>query len=265
MNLFEIMREDMREEQYLLQIYRNALRTLPKGRLRYRLMEGTVRYFTTDPDTKKEVYIKKKDMGKVHQLKYRRLLEEAIKTIERNLSLQTDFLKKYKSYDPAACQSRLGKAYQDAPELLHQMGGRRQKKESYQNHYRREDLIHKTSFDMYFRSKSEAMIAELLHEAGIPFFYESRLVLYDEMGEKHYYYPDFTIVLPDGRVIYWEHWGRMDSSEYREKNYKKLTVYHCNNIYPPTNLIVTMESRKGGIDAAAIHHIIQHQLLPYFQ
>ena len=265
MDLFKIIREDMREQRYLLQVYEDALRKLPKGRLRYRLMEGAVRYFTTDPETNKEVYIKKKDIGKVHKLKYRRLLEEAIETIENNLAVQTDFLEKYKSYDPAACQSRLGKAYQDAPEILHQMGGCHQKRESYQNNYRREELIHTTSFGMMFRSKSEAMIAEMLYEAGIPFYYESRLVLYDEWGEKHFYYPDFTIVLPDGSVIYWEHFGRMDSAEYREKNYKRLTNYHFNNIYPPTNLIITMESRKGGIDAKSIHDIIQNQLLPHFQ
>ena len=265
MDLLKIIREDMREQQYLLQLYKDARRKLPKGRLRYRLMEGAVRYFTIDPNTKKEIYIKKKDINKVHQLKYRRVLEEAIETIERNLAAQEEFLRKYKSYDPAACQSRLGKAYQDAPEVLHQMGGRRQKRESYQNNYRREDLIHTTSFGMMFRSKSEAMIAELLYKAGIPFYYESRLVLYDEWGEKKVYYPDFTIILPDGRVIYWEHFGRMDSSEYREKNYKKLSVYHFNDIYPPANLIITMESRKGGMDAAAVHQIIQNQLLPYFQ
>ena len=118
---------------------------------------------------------------------------------------------------------------------------------------------------MMFRSKSEALIAQLLHEAGIPFYYESRLVLHDEWGEKHFYYPDFTIVLPDGRIIYWEHMGRMDSAAYRDKNYKKLTNYHFNHIYPPTNLIITMESREGGIDVKSIHDIIQNQLLPYFR
>ena len=179
MDLFQIVREDMNTERFLLQIYKNTLKKLPKGKLRFRLMEGIVRYFTIDPVTKKEIYIKKKDMAKVQQLKYRRLLEEAIETIEKNLTLQREFLEKYKPYDPVSCQSRLGKAYQDAPELLHQMEGRRQKRESYQNPYRSEELIHTTSFGMTFRSKSEALIAELLYKAGIPFYYESRLVLYN--------------------------------------------------------------------------------------
>jgi len=265
MRLLQLVKEDMREQQYLLQMYTRTLKQLPKGKLRYRLMEGVVRYFRTDPNTGKEIYIKKKDQNLVYQLKYRRLLEEAVKTMETNLVMQESFLKIYKGYDPVSCQSRLGKAYQDAPEILHQMKGRHRERVSYQNSIYREELIHQSTMGMLFRSKSEALIAELLHEAGIPFFYESRLVLYDEWGEKHFYYPDFTIELPDGRIIYWEHFGRMDSSDYRDKNYKRLSVYHYNDIFPPNNLIITMESRKGGIDINAIHQIIQKQLLPHFQ
>lgn len=265
MGLLRLIKEDMATQRHLLQIYRKAMKTLPEGKLHYRLMDGVPRYFKLDPKTKREIYIKKKDMDYVYELKYRRVLEEAIQTMEHNLTIQEKFLNKYKPYDPLSCQNRVGKAYQDAPELLHQHQGKHQKRESYQNNFYREELIHKTSFGMLFRSKSEALIAELLYKAGIPFYYEARLVLYDEWGEKHFYYPDFTIELPDGRIIYWEHFGRMDSSDYRDKNYQKLSVYHYNNIFPPNNLIITMESRKGGIDVNAIQHIINHQLLPYFQ
>jgi len=265
MDLLKLIQDDIQEQKYLMNIYTDALAQLPEGRLRYRLMKGVPRYFTWDSNKEKEIYKKKKDMPMVYQLKYRRMLEEAVRTIEQNLTIEELFLKKYQPYDPTSCQSRLGKAYQDAPEVLHQMKGKHKKRENYQNNLYREELIHETSFGMMFRSKSEALIAEMLHKAGIPFFYESRLVLRDEWGEKHYFYPDFTIVLPDGRVIYWEHFGRMDSSSYREKNYNRLSVYHHNGIYPPDNLIITMESRKGGINVNAIHQIINHQLLPLFQ
>jgi tetratricopeptide (TPR) repeat protein len=87
----------------------------------------------------------------------------------------------------------------------------------------------------------------------------------DEFGEKYYYKPDFTFTLPDGRTIYWEHMGRMDLPGYRTKNFKKLSVYHFNDIYPPKNLIITMESKEGGIDVDAIQYIITRQLLPLFQ
>ena len=118
---------------------------------------------------------------------------------------------------------------------------------------------------MLCRSKSEAMIADLLHKAGFTFYYEARLVLYDEWGDKHIYYPDFTIVLPDGNVIYWEHLGRMDLPEYRQKAFKRIANYHYNGIFPPNNLILTMESYKGGIDVSAILRIIELQLVPLLQ
>ena len=104
-----------------------------------------------------------------------------------------------------------------------------------------------------------------MHAAGIPFTYEAQLILEDEYGEKHYYRPDFTIILPDGRRIIWEHFGRMDLPDYRKKNFKRLAVYHYNDIYPPKNLIVTMDSKSGGIDVDAIQSIITNQLLPLFR
>ncbi len=265
MGLLSIVKEDIATQRHLLHIYNQALTTLPVGKLHYRLMDGIPRYFKLDPVTKKSIYLKKEDTQLIHQLKYRRVLEESIKTMEKNLSIEEKFLRTYCAYDPESCQDRLGKAYQDAPEVLHQPHGKHTKRKNYQNNFHREELIHTTSFGMLFRSKSEALIAELLHNAGIPFYYESRLVLRDEWGEKHFFYPDFTIELPDGRVIYWEHFGRMDSADYRQKNFKRLAIYHYNDIYPPNNLIITMESQKGGIDASAILHIIESQLLPIFQ
>ena len=107
--------------------------------------------------------------------------------------------------------------------------------------------------------------AEMLYKKGIPFFYECKLILYDEYGNSHVLYPDFKILLPDGSVIYWEHFGRMDIAAYRERNYKKLGIYHYNDILPPNNLILTMDDRKGGLDVNGIAQIIENQLVPLFR
>ena len=89
-------------------------------------------------------------------------------------------------------------------------------------------------------------------------------ILFDENGDRVIFYPDFKIPLPDGRIIYHEHFGRMDLPEYREKNYKKLSIYHHNNILPPNNLIITMDDKKGGLDISGITQIIESQVLPFF-
>lgn len=265
MNLQQIICDDLLTQKQLLEAYERALAKLPEGRLCYKVVNGHVRYYVWDRKEKRQIYIKKKDMNLVYQLKYRRVLEEAMQTILTNLKVQEKFLQKYQPYDPLSCQLRLGKVYQDIPEKFFLMPRKVILKEGYKSTYRSEDLIQTSSFGMKFRSKSETLIAELLHAANIPFTYEETLVLEDEYGEKHYYKPDFTIILPDGRRIIWEHFGRMDLPDYRQKNFKRLAVYHYNDIYPPKNLIITMDSKSGGIDIDAIQNIISQQLLPLFQ
>lgn len=265
MNLLKIVRDDVFAQRQLLEAYERALLKLPEGRLCYKVVNRKVRYYVWDPKKKRQVYIKKKDINLVYQLKYRRVLEEAIKTILTNLTIQEKFLQKYQDYDPLSCQLRLGKVYQDIPEKFFLMPRKVILAEGYKSSYRSEDLIQTSSFGMKFRSKSETLIAELLHASNIPFEYEKTLILEDEYGEKQYYKPDFTIILPDGRRIFWEHFGRMDLPAYRQKNFKRLAVYHYNDIYPPKNLIITMDSKSGGIDIDAIQNIITNQLLPLFQ
>lgn len=265
MSLLRTIRKDMRTQRHLLSTYRKALKELPAGRLSFKIMNGKIRYFQWDKKNQKQVYIRANNMILVQKLKYRRILEESIRTMEQNLRLQEKLLQKYKEYDPLSCQSRLGKAYQDLPEEFFHQPKNKIKQSGCHYRYHPEQLIHVASFGMKFRSKSEAFIAELLHHAKIPFLYEEEIILTDENGEKHKYLPDFTIILPDGSHILWEHFGRMDLPDYRRKNFNKLAVYHYNGIYPPKNLIITMDSPNGGIDIDAIQDIITALLLPLFQ
>ena len=64
------------------------------------------------------------------------------------------------------------------------------------------------------RSKSEALIAELLHARKIDYAYERKLTFDDGS----FRYPDFTIEDDDlGRTIYWEHLGMLNDSVYAER------------------------------------------------
>jgi len=264
MDFYRELRKDVELQEELCLTFKQAIKRLPEGRLYYKIMKGRIRYFRWDKKDKRQIYIRKKEQDMVFKLKYRRILEESVKTMEENLLLQKKLLQCYEAYDPLSCQKRLGKVYQDIPEEFFKLPKKEIQRKSYQNTIFSENLIHTTSFGMVFRSKSEALIAELLYRAGIPFTYETRLILMDEYGEKQYYYPDFTIILPNGETVYWEHCGRMDLSDYRQKIFKKLAVYHYNNIYPPKNLILTMDSKSGGIDIDCIQQIITQQLLPLF-
>ena len=115
------------------------------------------------------------------------------------------------------------------------------------------------------RSKSEAILAELLYSLHIPFIYEKPLRIKGVDGRWRTVYPDFTFQLPDGREIYLEHLGMMNDLAYREVNYRKLTDYFLNGIYPPHNLIITMDGPDGELDIAAVHQLIQNRILQLFQ
>ncbi|MBP3366711.1 MAG: ATP-dependent DNA helicase RecQ [Treponema sp.] len=85
------------------------------------------------------------------------------------------------------------------------------------------------------RSKSEVIISNLLSEAGIKYEYEKKL-FYDDI---HHIEPDFTIVLPDNKEIYWEHVGMLGLDDYDENWKKKLDIYEK---YYPNQMIKTYES-----------------------
>ena len=93
------------------------------------------------------------------------------------------------------------------------------------------------------RSKSEIIICNLLNDANIKYEYEKHLC-YDE---NNHIEPDFTITLPNGKEIYWEHVGMLGIESYDENWTKKLAIY---NKYYPDQLIKTYESGSLSKDAS---------------
>ena len=115
---------------------------------------------------------------------------------------------------------------------------------------------HITSDGTIVRSKSELIIYELLLQYHITFRYEKPIII----GGVEYR-PDFTILLPDGRVIYWEHAGMMIKEEYRERHKKKMNAFESAGIVPWDNLIVTYDDRYGNININLIISEIKNKLL----
>lgn len=120
-----------------------------------------------------------------------------------------------------------------------------------------ENLIHKTFAGHYVRSKSEVIIANALFMNKIPYRYELPFEDYSST-----IYPDFTICHPQTQeTFYWEHFGMMDNSEYRERAFNKLKLYGNNNILPSINLITSLETKERPIDSEEIQRIIQNYFL----
>lgn len=120
-----------------------------------------------------------------------------------------------------------------------------------------EQLIHKTSSGILVRSKSEAIIAMLLHIYKIPFRYECALQLGDAT-----IFPDFTILHPQtGQIFYWEHFGIMDNPTYQRNAFSKLELYASNGIYPSLQLITTYETKDHPLDSGIVETMTKHYFL----
>ena len=96
-------------------------------------------------------------------------------------------------------------------------------------------LIYETNDGTYVRSKSEVIIANLLHAADIKYQYEEKLYYTDTKWIE----PDFTLFLPNGEKLYWEHVGMLGKEEYDLRWSEKIDIYKQ---YFPGQMIKTYES-----------------------
>ena len=98
------------------------------------------------------------------------------------------------------------------------------------------------------RSKSEFIIANKLHAAGIPYRYECRLCLGSRVV-----YPDFTILNVRTReILYWEHFGMMSDEQYVADMLEKLATYARDGIILGKQLIATFESADRPLDTKMV-------------
>ncbi len=104
------------------------------------------------------------------------------------------------------------------------------------------------------RSKSEKILADLFAAEGIFYKYECPLYLQNNV----IFYPDFTFYNPKTQQeIYWEHFGRMDLSEYSIKFVTKIRLYEENGIYLGNQLITTYEGGSLVIDTKRALQLIE--------
>ena len=237
-------------------------KTKLKGKLKCRRNKNnnTVRYYYVSPE-QKETYLGKKKIKTLQALQKKRLAETIIPIIENNIRLKEWFCESYMADDEASVIAGLPLSYR--PVETEGPDGKGEFPQS-ENPYHREDLVIRTSFGLYVRTKSELQIAELLYSLGIEFYYEKALCLWEgteEFGSRTFY-PDFTIVLPDRREVYWEHKGMLSKQNYVERDMEKEIIYNLNGIYQPHNLIVTAEGPGNEFDMEAVRRVVEGVLLP---
>lgn len=114
-----------------------------------------------------------------------------------------------------------------------------------------EKKIHLAPSGNMVRSKSEMLIDMMLYTNNIPFRYECELELSGII-----LYPDFTIRNPrTGKLLYWEHFGKMDDPDYARKTSRKLNTYITNNIIPNIDLVTTYETKDHPLSISTLEFI----------
>ena len=95
------------------------------------------------------------------------------------------------------------------------------------------------------RSKSEILIADKLLGMNLPYRYE--FPLYTKLlGTTH---PDFTILDVWNRTVkIFEHFGRLDGEDYRNKMVRKFEAYRQEGFYLGVNFLFTMETNNQPLD-----------------
>ena len=102
--------------------------------------------------------------------------------------------------------------------------------------------VNETVDGNHVRSKSEVIICNLLYEHDIPYQYEEKLFYEDGRWIE----PDFTITLPSGKKLFWEHVGLLGTEIYDANWSRKLDVYEK---FYSGQLIRTYESGALSRDA----------------
>ncbi len=122
------------------------------------------------------------------------------------------------------------------------------------SNYEPEKKVFETRRGDKVRSKSEAIIADIIYELGIPYRYEQLVHLSN--GEKKA--PDFTLLKVSTReVFYLEHFGMLDDEDYLNRNLHKLDDYRNSGIYTGKNLIITYDTDKCPLDIPGIKKMLK--------
>lgn len=241
------------------------LKTMPWGHLTKAKNNGKDRYYQTDysNNTRMRKTVSTEEL--LAELLRKEFLAEKKTILEKQKTILEDAL----NHMPETCDEEqiinriLEKRFPNADkDLIDQIRFGKTEKQSWMNApYQQSDFKPElkrfnTSFGLKVRSKSELIIAELLHSLGVAFRYEEVL----KIGNITYA-PDFTIMRDDGSIIYWEHFGLIGNIGYYDRQLSKLRVFYGAGIVPWKNLIISYDDENGVIDAATVMNLIQTRIL----
>ena len=221
----------------------DVISAAPDGSLQIDSSKKFARYFLIPTNSSKRVYISDKESEFATRLANKEYAEKLLERAKSELNEIERYLARLdrKSADQIYSQLKPARRQLVTPIMLDGKTSRErwcsQSYEKSSNHP--EHLRFQTRRGELVRSKSEAFIANIYFEYGIPYRYECALVL----RENVILHPDFTILdTLHRRIVYHEHLGCLDKPDYIEEQMWKFREYRKNGIYIGKNLIITGET-----------------------
>lgn len=259
---------ERQRQQQLKALCEQKLQTAPKGFLTIQLRPKRKTYYwsvgITQGGKRKWKQLNISDNPDLQlKLAEKKVLQERLRRVNRNLKQLEKMEQEYRSTELTDIEQGIPPAYAHLLKDLRKKQLQSHKNPSHhQCPYNPKYHKHDTDCGIMVRSKSEKIIANALTAYRIPFQYELEFI-YTGSAQRRIY-PDFTITLPNGTTIIWEHLGLLSYEDYCIENARKLNVYQQNGYTIGENLILTMDNNEGDLRSKRINDLIQNDLLRYF-
>lgn len=238
---------------------KKQLKNLPEGRLRISGYGKACRYYhMTEKGDSNGKYISRNKVSLIAGLAQRDYLTKYIKHAEGEVQAIDKYLSAAEKYRPRDIYAKYNgerKKLTLPLEISDEEYAVRWQAEEYRGGLFYEDTPeYYTKRGERVRSKSEVLIANALFDLGIPYKYECPVMLKNHTEVR----PDFTCLKMDERkIIYYEHFGRMDDEEYVEKFMWKMVNYPQSGIIPGSNLIMTFETKLCPLSSREIMTLLR--------
>ena len=241
----------------------NELSSLPEGEFYASDTDGRRKYyqrFRREGNRKKERRRGiKGDPVLIKDLVRKKYVTEALSRLEKDIVEAERMLKLYVPTDENSVMEVFISNYPELADCIFKVtstSGRLVDFRNSEERFHEENLTSTAADGSYRRSKGEVLIGAKLDHYNIPYRYES--LAHPDLPFR----PDFTVRRPrDGKILFWEHLGLVNDSDYMDSNKSKFTAYETVGIVPWDNLIVTYDQADGGINEKLIDAMIHGWLL----
>ena len=279
LNIIEEAQKEINRLEKMLKGIDMFLSVAPEGYLKWQNKNGKTYYYqqymqdvpmiadktmdTENFDKWKRKYIRKRDIGIVAALAQKHYYSSVKPLVQKQLKELKQFVNKYPKENLEEIYEALSverKRFVKPLQVSVKQKIIQWEAEVYEKNTKySENLKFETDQGELVRSKSEVIIANLLYQNQnhILYKYERPLEMTIE-GRSKIVYPDFTILSKRiGKLIYWEHAGRMDDPYYVNDFVKKMNTYVMNGLLPGKDVILTYETQNNPLEISVVKRMIK--------